>query len=324
MKKFLSKILIYISVLLIIVLGINTIYIRAERKLDLYNLGDLAGEVPDNIQICNFGSSHGQGDFNYTDLRDKYTCFNFALAAQTYLYDYKILQNYKSKIQKGVLVFIPVSYFSFLGVPETQKPDFASKNSRYYKFLPAEFIEQYDLISDIFINYFPALLPDNIRMFVERLYKPDESFFESGTDGRNAEARYKEHLVYGKFDENGKRIYNYEAVEALYRMIEELKGLKARIILITTPFIRGYNDAVKNNDPDFLREFHGIIKEIVKKTGVEYLDYSQDERYTDDYSIFVDADHLNKRGARIFTDNLIKEIFSHPSSLTTTRPAGTE
>ena len=306
MKKFLSKILIYISVLLIIVLGINALYLHYEK--DFYGISDFLNGVPDNIQICNFGSSHGQGDFNYIDLRGEYTCFNFALAAQTYLYDYKILQNYKSKIQKGATVFIPVSYFSFVGVPETQEPGFTSKNSRYYKFLPAKFIEQYDFTSDIFINYFPALVPDNIRMFVESLYAPDESFFENGTDGSNAEARYKDHLVYGKFDENGKRIYNHEAIEALYKMIEELKTLEARVILITTPFLREYNDFAKNNAPDFFKEFHTIIDEIVEKTGVEYLDYSNDERYTNDHSIFVDADHLNKRGARKFTNNLIQEI----------------
>ena len=304
MKKFLCKILIYIFLLLAIVLVINALFIQVERTHDLYGIDAFLKGVPNNIQICNFGSSHGQYGFNYTDLKEKYTCFNFALASQSYLYDYKILQNYKDKIQKGAYVFIPVSYFSFFGIPETQEAGFAGKNSRYYKFLPANLIEEYDLISDIFINYFPALIPNNIITYVEKLYKSNKNLSEKSVD--NAETRYYGHIVYGKFDANGKRIYNYEAIETLYKIIEVLKEREARIILITTPFTREYNDCVRKGDPDFFREFHAVIDEIVKKTGVEYYDYSDDERYTNDHSIFVDADHLNENGARKFTNDLMR------------------
>lgn len=313
MKKFLRKIFIYFLVLSAIVLTTNVLYLKMERKLDLYNIGAFLKEVPDNIQICNFGASHGNS-FNYTNLRDQYTCFNFSLAAQSYSYDYRILQAFKEKIKKGAIVFIPVSYFSFFGIPESQEQGFAGKNSRYYKFLPANLIKEYDKVSDIFINYFPALVPDNVRAFVEHFYQPDESLFENGVENPNAEARYRDHVLYGKFDDSGNRIYKYEDIEALYAIIDTLKTIDARIILITTPFLREYNDAVRNNDPNFFREFHAIIDEIVKKTGVEYYDYSDKDRYSLDHSIFVDADHLNKKGSRRFTDELMYTILESKSN----------
>ncbi|MBQ6970979.1 MAG: hypothetical protein IJP86_01340 [Synergistaceae bacterium] len=91
-------------------------------------------------------------------------------------------------------------------------------------------------------------------------------------------------------------------------MIETCRQLGATPILITTPYLSEYNEAVRQNDPEFYADFYSVIGEPVKKTGVKYYDYSSDERYSNDYSLFFDNDHLNRKGARIFTDNILREI----------------
>ena len=152
MKKYLIKFSIYVSILAVIILVLNALYIYKSEN----DIGAFANDVPDDIQICNFGSSHGLYGFNYEDVKN-YTCFNFALSAQRLTYDYRILQNYKDKIKKGATAFIVLSTFSLFGVPDTEREDFEAQNTRYYKFLPSNFIAKYEMKTYFFVNYLPIM-----------------------------------------------------------------------------------------------------------------------------------------------------------------------
>ena len=76
-------------------------------------------------------------------------------------------------------------------------------------------------------------------------------------------------------------------------------------MLITTPFSVYYNAPVPE---DFLDRFHSTINRIASDTGVNYYDYSHDERFSDHLSLFSDSDHLNDAGAAYFTQLLAEEI----------------
>ena len=307
MKKFLLKLFIYILIEAVIALGLNAVYLYSQSDNINSDIEAFAAGVPDNIQICNFGSSHGLFGFNYVDVREKYTCFNFALTGQSLLYDYRILQNYQDKIQKGAYVFICISYFSLFGKSESEDAHFASKNTRYYKFLPRNLIIQFDWFTNIYVNYLPSLIPDNLFSFIRNLFMRPVYVWDKNDFQHNAAPEFTGQILAGKFDKNGKRICNQEAIRSLYDMIYLIKELGANPILVTTPLTHEYNDEVKNNDPNFLNEFHSLINEIVKKTDVKYFDYSNDERYCNDYSLFMDSDHMNKNGARKFTNDLMRK-----------------
>ena len=60
--------------------------------------------------------------------------------------------------------------------------------------------------------------------------------------------------------------------------------------------------------PDFLIYFQGLIEKIQKDTGVEYYDYSHDDRFMDDMNLFADSNHLSREGARKFTNIVMEEI----------------
>lgn len=290
---------------------LNTFYVPKLRMTDGTNK---MMNVPDNIQICNFGSSHGYFGFNYEDATPKYTCFNFALESQSLLYDYRVMQNYKHKIRKGAAVFILVSYFSLFGKPEAQDGDFASRNKRYYRFLPAELIEQYDTRTDFYVNYLPVLAPDNLMSLLKTLRPKKAQAASPSTPAspknlNDGEERYIKHVA-NRFNKDGTRMRNEENIKALYSMLTLCHEIGAVPILVTMPYLSYYPDAVRKNDPSFFTDFYGIINKFIADTGIKYYDYSEDKRFRNNTRLFFNSDHLNRKGARLFTDTLLLEALS--------------
>ena len=76
-------------------------------------------------------------------------------------------------------------------------------------------------------------------------------------------------------------------------------------MLITTPFSSYYNGLVPNS---FLNDFYDTVNRVSSDTGVSYYDYSHDERFYDNLSLFSDSDHLNEEGAVYFMEILEEEI----------------
>lgn len=273
--------------------------------------------IPDRIQICNFGSSHGMFGFNYENLENDYDCFNFGLMGQSLSYDYRLFQYYGDHIDNGAVVFIPVSYFSLFGIDETSLEGFAPKNRRYYSILPASLIKDYDSITDIYVSYLPALVTDTGDLVKTLLGKSRTSIDGSGqkvaTDidvSKNAKATFNIHIGNNQrfYNDNGNRIVNQEEIDALYALIKGCQEKGTIPILITTPYLHEYTDEVKENTENFYDQFYSLVDQVSKDTGVEYYDYAFDERFSSEYSWFKDCDHLNKEGAKIFVDILMQEI----------------
>lgn len=318
MKRFLRTFLIFLSVVLLITVAVNELYIyKVNQRPDTMSINKNTESeirnVPKGIRICNFGSSHGLMSFIYDDVNDC-VCFNFGQSSQFISYDYRILQNYIDRFEKGAYVFITVSHFSLFGPQDTEYENFQSLNKRYYKILPEEFIKEYDAKTDFFVNYAPTLAADDMLSIFETIFASygDDAKITCLDEKDASEKAYKRYKTFiaDKLDENGDRLYNNEEIEALYDMIDLCKEHDLVPILITTPYTSAYNEQVKNNDPAFYDDFYELIGEIVKNTGVPYYDYSCDERFSTDYSLFSDSDHLNANGARKFTAIVIKEVIN--------------
>ena len=308
MRKFLLKLLVYTSIITVISFSLNVLYVhKVKEDVDKFS------NVPNQIQVCNFGSSHGYYGFNYDDVPANYTCFNFALSSQSLVYDYKILQYYEDKIQNGAIVFIPVSYFSLFGKPEHETKDFASKNKRYYKFLPSELITQYDWKTDLYVNWLPPLSPASLVKLTKIILgiDSDDNSWEKKADPadvtEDASHAYERHIEKDR-KISGKRIRCDEAFDALYGIIELCRKIGTRPILVTVPYLKEYTDTVRKRDPEFYGAFYAVVDEVRRKAVVEYYDYAFDERFTQSYELFMNSDHLNREGARIFTDILFREV----------------
>ena len=311
MKKFLIKILIYIFCVGLLITAINEWY--KNNGTDSDNTRKFQS-VPENIQICNLGSSHGLYGFCYEDFEGQYTCFNFGMSQQRPSYDLKIFQNYRQALQEGAVVFIPISHFSLFGISDESYPGFESKNKRYYKILPKEAVKNYHFDTALYTKYFPVLsaYEDIFRSAIplqeeeSKEWSSMSSYIDLEKNVLMASERY---IIAGQLDENGGRIYNQEEINALYQIIELCKESNVRPILVTAPCLSEYTDAVRQIAPDFEKEFYGLLEEIVNRTGVEYYDYSYDERFAHHYELFMDGDHLNKDGAKKFVRILIQDIY---------------
>ena len=313
MKKFLIKLALYVVLLAAVTLAVNACYFSMSVK-------NISG-VPNRIDICNFGASHGHYGFNYEDFKGKYVCSNFALDAQPLYYDYRILQCYKNRIKPGASAFIVVSYNSLFGKPESYGASFLSRNIRYYRLLPPDLIVNYNWSTNIFVNYLPASSVMGITDFIKGLLHKGEmrvSYEKFNDEGNsrtttssdalvNASSDYVSHIA-NAVDKNGQRMRRQDAIDSVYAMISLCREIGVRPILLTMPFAREYTDTVRKNDPKFFEDFYALIDEIRQKTGVEYYDYAFDERFWYKYSLFIDSHHLNRQGARIFTRILLREV----------------
>ena len=130
MKKFVIKVAAFLLILCALSVGINAVYMKLDTSDDDYTRK--FKDVPDNIKVCNVGSSHGLFGFNYDEL-EEYNCFNFSLVSQYPSYDLRLLEAYRDHLADDCIVFIQSSYFCIIGIGEAEYSDFESKNKRYYK-----------------------------------------------------------------------------------------------------------------------------------------------------------------------------------------------
>lgn len=315
MKRFLFKLFIFG----VIILSILSVYNAAYNQLrsdDFYGDGKFV-HVPMNITISNTGSSHGVYAFDYSELGQQETGFNFALISQSLTYDYRILREYRNHLADGGVLFIPVSYPSF-SVDEEAGEDFESKNQRYYRFLSPANIKCFDINTYAGLHFFPALYEStadvmkifikgilNKRPIIEDTYDVDNTEFDYAADADKAFHRHY------KVNEDGSISINHEEIKALYSIIDLCKDKGIRPVLISTPLRSEYADMY---DQQFLDEFYSIINDVQKRTGCEYYDYSHDKRFEQSQPYMRNSDHLSAEGAKAFTKIIMDEIVNHSIS----------
>ena len=311
MGKFLIRVLSFVLIVAAISALINCVYLKMDGN-DFHNVKKF-DSMPDHIKVCNFGSSHGLYGFNYADVEaDGTECFNFGLSSQNYSYDLRLFECYKDHIDSGAVVFIPVSYFNLYGIDEREESDFEERNNRYYRFLNPMYIKDFDFRSFLYYRILPVIRDwDNtLNVFEGKSVNDNVQLWSATADeidlNKNAIHACRNHIMINKFDENHVRRVNQGEVDCLYQLISEVKEAGCTPILVTTPFLREYTDVVKT-DTSFFADFYSLVYKISSETGVPYYDYGFDERFIDDHSLFMNSDHLNMEGARIFTDILMEE-----------------
>lgn len=307
------------KLLLFVLLCLGTLYLLSQlyKSLNKDN-SDVTLKfrtIPEQIEICNLGNSHGLYGFCYDNITD-YTCFNFGLVSQSLDYDYRLLQEYKDNLAEGGLMFITVSYTSLYGNDESEREDFISKNKRYYKILSPEHIKNYSLRQDLTINILPVMwTADNVlydiatseergRLVMDMWEwtlqdKSMESIIEDAT------TTYARHFE-GRVDAEGNWVINQNNVDALYNIITLCRKKNIEPVIVTTPYLNEYTDEIRENQPSFFDEFYGFLKKVQEDTGVDYFDFSCDLRFINEYDYFFSVDHLNRIGALELTEILLE------------------
>lgn len=263
--------------------------------------------MPRELDVACTGSSHSVCGYDFSEY-PQYTTFNFGLHAQSLTYDCRLLNYYQDHLKAGGTVFITISYHTLSGLPETETDTFASKNRRYYGILPANLIKNYEIGYDIMTRVMPILLARGNFLLALLGLRAANPLGDRPADPADASVVVEDEPKGTAANETVVYSVNEEELAAVYDMIEICRKHEVRPILVTTPFLAGFTSSLKRNEPNFLPFFYGVIDEIVRRTGVQYLDYSHDERFRYDNTLFGDSHHLNRNGALKFTKILMDRV----------------
>ena len=94
-----------------------------------------------------------------------------------------------------------------------------------------------------------------------------------------------------------------EAVDALEGIMQLCKAKKWKAVLVTTPYTAQYADHFPQEITNDVAQY---LYQLADKYDTVYWDYSKDEEFRNDLSLFKDSDHLNRIGAQKFTDLLME------------------
>lgn len=266
------------------------------KKFNIYN-----NYAAKSIEIVNVGSSHGMLGIKY----DNNKGMNLALASQNYYYDLELLKKYSSKIKKDAVIIIPVSIFSFYN------RDITSIDKNYIRLLEYDRVKNISRKDYFLEKYFSGVFP------VSRVWTGVKLLFQNSKNNKNSyisEAERKKwvsKIVKYHLGLNNDRGYSKKNAEAdLINLVKYIKEKKWKFVLITTPFTYIYNNEIDSLDKNAYQErIYENLNEVSEKIGeFRYLDYSHDERFSNNLEYFTDSDHLNEEGAKYFTEVLLNDI----------------
>ncbi len=263
--------------------------------------------VPAQIQIANLGSSHGQNGFSYLNHPELATA-NLAYGYQTLEQDERVLENYIDRFAEGATLYIPISSFSLIAEPSTRS-DILALNRRFYYFMRRDLIIDFSWREWLAAMspglYYPSWLADHWD--VDEFDEVADRQTNSDEARNDAETTLEGHIL--MYQTDGGYVLRSENVDCLTRMVALCKEHNITPVLITTPFLREYDDIIPQ---DFLAMQLSFLEEFTAEQGIAYLDFSRDSRFIDRYDLFINSTHLNSEGALLFTDLLLSGAVPMP------------
>lgn len=320
MKKFLGKVSVLMAILFMLLLCINYAYINTEYYQNLNSMKKFS-EIPQHIDVANFGASHSACAFNW-DCYVQFDGANMALGAQTHVYDEALFNYYFDCFDENSTIILEVA-FKTLYDEEPDKPPYGTNITRYYQVLPKDFIRQWNLLDAVKFQYLPILgnRQEAVANIISEWFGGDGSAGELERQQQTGQALTGEptQVLDGWEEEamnaEGKRRAESfmaqsgnqehgEQYEALIRIIGKCKENNIQVILLTAPTLPCFYTGF---DKEFMDRFYQDMEEISQKYDILYLDYTGDERFLADYRWYSDTDHLNGYGSRYFTQEFLKD-----------------
>ena len=293
MKKFLIE----VTLAVVLVLLTGYFFLRIDTPSAITKR---IQNIDKKLEIVNLGTSHGN-DFDYSICSLNGQRIN--REGNTLYYD---LQNYIYLNNSGYLedkafVIIPVSYFVF-GLDENRSdrlPDNSFVNEFYY-YLPKE---QIFLYSEEKVASLTIL---SIQKNFENIFRANRN--KNRSNIVTTEAKLKQHALsrvkhHKRLSEFSSKEKNYNYLESLVETILENKHIP---ILVSTPYFNSYNE---NFGKEWLDEnYFKIMHNMSNKYNVTYLDYSHDNRLSNNAKYFINSDHLNSSGQKVFSEFLFEDL----------------
>jgi len=262
----------------------------------------------DDVRILVFGNSHG--DNAVSDEFRPYV-FNLANQGQDLKYDW-FLFDFIGSIDKVDLVVLSLSFFSFEYSEDKIWPYRVKDYMDLHTLNPTGNILRfkrwvYDN-SDL-INY--NMSSNNLVNYIKKKYfRKSENTKNEKNESINYQKKRKTliqdaerravptQLKYfnSSLKINQKYINNF---------LKKCQQAKKNLVLMVPPF---HSTLIDRFDQKKLNDFYEKMNQLGKEHNLFVFDYSRDVRFLNNDIYFLNSDHLNKKGARYFTEIFLGDL----------------
>ena len=255
----------------------------------------------ENADVLNLGSTYAFFDFNYSDTKKKGV--NLAGKPQYLDVDFCLLKKYKNYIKKHskVLIVLPDFVFAVDSVKESQ-----------------EQLQTYNKLG--YTGYdnpvFRVYLKSRYNTIKRKIFSSQKSYIPSNLDNNQKEQAAKDRIESWIRDVGILSVESHDVPNVLKRniennlqilnsMIDFCKGNEWEAIIVIPPVSQCMNNKVTK---ECLNAYLYSPIANRKDQTVKVLDYMNDVRFQD-LKLYWNADCLNSKGAKMFTDIVLKDIY---------------
>lgn len=280
---------------------VRTVHFRCENGVSDFE------NVPFNLDLVNTGTSHGKYGFRYDTLQDV-KGFNLAMEGQPFLYDFAMLREFAGHFHPGTVVLLAISGNSFHRHPGTMP----QIRPRYYRILSHRNNPEFHWGDALRHSLLPVLgAGRNFTAIWRDRSVGNNPFLQSSLEKctaseleQLARIRHKDGQVVVVNQASRKNLDENEKL--LARMILNCRESGWVPVLVVMPFVRAL---VEQDNDAFRNEFGQRVATVRAATGnPPLLDYSQDSRFLDSPELFADVDHMNAKGATLFTEQVVADL----------------
>ncbi len=264
-----------------------------------------------NTKVVNLGSTSGLNAFCYDDISIKSA--NWALGHNPLLGDLAILKNYFGYLDpKGSTVIITLCPFSSLAGSYSYFED------RYYTLLYSSTMQGYSFrreqqvlaIKNAPVYYYPLLtfFHDIKGLCLPKKKQQELSEQQMVQDAERWIASWEKEFHIKNFSDP-LSLLNQDAIEDASKILNEMisfcKNRNIRPVMVIPPV---YHTLGKLFTPKIRRVIiDNLMDKILDKTILFY-NYMDDVDFTNNRSLFQNSFLLNKKGAKLFTQHVLKDL----------------
>ncbi|WP_240035381.1 hypothetical protein [Neobacillus notoginsengisoli] len=288
MGRLFIKLTIIISVVILLFMPVNK-FVRDSYDYNINHEILAFKKQPYPVDIINLGASHSM--YGYYFKPTGLSHLDLALPAQTIQYDFKLLKEYGKYLKPGGVVIVSISQITFANSE-------AKHIGNYYKVLDRNEIEPFNLIDYYSYLYLPgtnserfhSALAGKLKNFKWNSHQPwaNNGKNYSGRKYTKIEKQYQEAVENNNIERN---------VKQLREIVDYCSEKGYQVILTMEPvhqsYLEYFNEEVMN------RLVFQYLKAL--KLDVPFLNYMSDQRFVNKKEYFIDPDHLNREGRKMFS-----------------------
>jgi len=293
---------------LITFLVLNLLYKQTNSyKNTIKNVQKFIDGVPNHLYLVNTGSTYARYAYDFS-IFEGVGGFNFAIQPQTLAYDYKILSQYKTHLEKGCVVLITLCLFSFC---VDDYPD-DSSNTKYYYFLNNKFINGYSSIKNFLRLNFP--LTENLNLVKRIFFDVESENLDNDHNTIDNAIMTSNFRIENWCKEFGiPNMKSYFMNETLNKKMEISRGNLKRIITLCNT--RGWKPVIVIPPvancmkqlicPEIIQRY--LYDNLQDMSDSIILDYFKRDTF-DDYRLYCNCDFLNATGRSKFMTQLSEDL----------------